>query len=184
MYVCRRFATLQVRGFADEIARKSLAGTHRIFKFNVSPADGGYLHIQNRPRTYRLLVSQRCRMLADPHELYEKVKAAFRPLNKIARLQHLVHAAPEEIQAALKKRCRCSSECRCTFLSQLTPAQVVVQPSLRCFSKNDLCASMCCTHLQSSMFGYTYIYIYIFLIICILRPHVHTSIYVCIYTYQ
>jgi hypothetical protein len=141
------FQISQVRGFADEIATKSLADTHRIFKFNVSPADGGYLHIQNRPRTYRLLVSRRCRMLADPHELYEKVKAAFQPLNKVARLQHLVHAAPEEIQAALKKRCRCSSKCRCTFLSQLTPAQVFVQPSYRCCFENDVCAGMCCTRV-------------------------------------
>ena len=105
------------------LAEVFLKDSHAVHKFIVKPSHGGFKRIQNRARAYRMCIGKGCRMVADPQKVFRAVIKKFRPLNKRAKLQHLIRANREEIQKALSVKCKCEEICTCTFQAQLTPAQ-------------------------------------------------------------
>lgn len=52
----------KVRGF-PALVEGALGYTHKIYKFVVSPKDGGFGRIQSRPRSYRMIVRKNVTMV-------------------------------------------------------------------------------------------------------------------------
>lgn len=116
-----------VRSFPDECLDDVCGDTHNIHKLLVSTADVGFGKQCRRDRVYHICVDKSITLLADPVELYEKVKLAFKGTEGRSHPGTWCCATKLELRTALQQRCKCpeAAACTCTFKSQLTSAQAV-----------------------------------------------------------
>ena len=122
-----------VKNFPQSILSESLP-EHKLYAFKICTADVGYGLMIKRDRMYRFLVHKDVCLLADPLEVYGHVKKALRSSVSVSQAQDwqnvhglsllisnmLAQVCNSKALHLLRKRCKCTETCTCTFLSQLT----------------------------------------------------------------
>lgn len=95
---------------------------HHVYLLQMNPCDIGF-HLVRRPRSYRLVVHKSLALLANPIEVFEHIKLAFKRRRKVPFQAVLRKIKGNSRKALLRRRCRCVSKCSCTFRSQLSAFQ-------------------------------------------------------------